>query len=279
MSIPKTESEFRRLQDNFYTKTKETIVNNEKPSFKGLLEMMKSDAVIVSAIHKIKGNKGSKTPGSDGLVIEQIIIKDYPEVINMVRNKLDNYKAEPVRRKLIPKTGKKGEFRPLGIPAIVDRVIQEVVRSVIEPILEAQFYDHSYGYRPMREAGQAIEYLNHIMKHSGYTWCIEGDISEFFDKVNHRILLKTLWSMGIRDRRVLMVIKQMLEAGILNECETNELGAPQGGIISPLLANVYLHRMDMWITREWYNKKTRKNFVSQSSKIATLKHHSTIKPA
>lgn len=279
MSIPKTESEFCKLQDELFVKTKEAIVKNNKPCFKGLLEIMKSEAVIVSAIHKIKGNKGSKTPGSDGLVIEQIIIKDYPKVINMVRNKLDNYKPVPVRRKLIPKQGKKGEFRPLGIPAIVDRVIQEVLRSVIEPILEAQFYDHSYGFRPMREAGQAIEYLNHIMKHSGYTWCIEGDISRFFDNVNHRILLKTLWSMGIRDRRVLMVIKQMLEAGILNECETNELGTPQGGIISPLLANAYLHRLDMWITREWYNKKTRKSFVSQSSKVSTLKHHSTLKPA
>ena len=131
----------------------------------------------------------------------------------------------------------------------------------------------------MREAGQAVEYLGHVMKRTGYTWCIEGDISKFFDEVNHRVLLKTLWSMGIRDRRVLMIIKQMLEAGIMNECHKNELGTPQGGIISPVLANVYLNRMDMWITKEWYNKKTRKSFVSQSSKIATLKHHSTLKPA
>lgn len=279
MSRPRTEAEYKSLQDKFYNQTKQCLERNERPSFKGLLDIVKSDAVIITAIHKLKANKGSKTPGSDGIVMEDILVKDYREVVEGVKKKLDNYKALPVRRKLIPKTGKKGEFRPLGIPAIIDRVIQELIRGVIEPIIEAQFYDHSYGFRPMREAGQAVEYLNHIMRRTGYTWCIEGDISKFFDEVNHRILLKTLWSMGIRDKRVLMIIKEMLEAGIMNECSRNELGTPQGGIISPLLANVYLHRMDMWITKEWYNKKTRKSFVSQSSKISTLKHHSTLKPA
>lgn len=279
LSIPKTEAEYKSLQDKFYRQTKESLEKNESPKFKGLLEIIKSDAVIITAIHKLKANKGSKTPGSDGIIMEDILVKDYREVVKGVKWKLDNYKALPVKRKLIPKSGKRGEFRPLGIPAVIDRVIQELIRGVIEPIMEAQFYDHSYGFRPMREAGQAVEYLNLIMARSGFTWCVEGDISKFFDEVNHRILLKTLWSMGIRDKRILMIIKEMLEAGIMNECSKNGLGTPQGGIISPLLANVYLHRMDMWITREWYNKKTRKSFVNQSSKIATLKHHSTLKPA
>lgn len=279
LSYLKSESEFRQLLDRFYHETRAKMSNGEQPRFKGLLEIMKSEAVIMTAIHKIKSNKGSKTPGSDGMVIEQVLIKDYQEVISLVRQQLDNYKPQPIRRKLIPKTGKKGEFRPLGIPTIVDRTIQEVVRLVIEPILEAQFYDHSYGFRPMRDTGQAVQYIYNLMFHTGYTWCVEGDISKFFDEVNHRKLLNILWTMGIRDQRVLMLIKQMLKAGILKECHTNDLGTPQGGIISPLLANAYLHKMDMWVTREWYNKKTKHNFVSQSSKIATLKHHSKLKPA
>ncbi len=221
-----------------------------KPRIKHLLEPIKSPTNIMTAIHKIKGNKGSRTPGSDGEIMQKHILEvGYEAVIQRVQSHLDDYKPKPVRRKMIDKPGK-SEKRPLGIPTIIDRVVQQCVKQIIEPILEAQFFNHSYGFRPMREAKHAIARITHMTQSTGYKWVIEGDISKFFDEVNHSILIKKLWNMGIRDQRVLMIIKKMLKAGIMNEIHKNELGTPQGGIISPLLANVYLHKLDKWIVRE-----------------------------
>jgi group II intron reverse transcriptase/maturase len=279
LSYPKTESEFRRLQDGMYQQTKEALEKNELPRFKDLLEIISSETVILSAIHKLKANKGSQTPGSDGETMrENILEQDYPEVISRVQAALKDYHPNPVRRVYIPKPGK-SEKRPLGIPAVADRVIQECVRSVIEPILEAQFFAHSYGFRPMRDAHMAFERIQAITYSTGYHWIIEGDISKFFDSVNHTILLKKLWHMGIRDRRVLMVIKQMLKAGIMDELKVNPLGTPQGGIISPLLANAYLDTLDQWIIREWEGKKTKTEYKRNNDKLRALRKSSGLKPA
>ena len=161
----------------------------------------------------------------------EIFLKKYDKVIELVREGLENYKPLPVRRVWIEKPGKK-EKRPLGIPTIVDRIIQECVRTVIEPIMEAQFIKHSYGFRPMRSAHQAMERLNNVLHTTGHHWVVEGDISKFFDNVNHRVLIKKLHNLGIHDKRVLMIIKSMLEAGIMGELDKNNIGTPQGGIIS-----------------------------------------------
>lgn len=273
----KNELDFQIYRDQLFRTTQDAIKEGRKPSFKRLLEAICSETVIVSAIHKIKANRGSKTAGSDGRVITDILQKDYTEVIRYIRDNLNNYRPQPVRRVWIPKPGKK-EKRPLGIPAIADRVIQEMVRSVIEPILEAQFFKHSYGFRPMRDASMALARTNYLVNVTGYRWIVEGDISKFFDNVNHRVLLKKLYSMGIRDRRVLMIIKAMLKAGIMEEMKTNELGTPQGGNISPLLANVYLHQLDKFVTREWEDKRTRRQYSSQDTKLRALKR-TNLKPA
>lgn len=276
-NYPKTESEFNNIREEMYLTTKSLIEQGQKPSFKGLLEIIKSEVVLVSAIHKLKANKGSRTPGSTDKTITDILEQDYVDVVEWVRKALDNYKPLPVRRKWIDKPGKK-EKRPLGIPDIADRVIQEMVRQVIEPILEAQFFEHSYGFRPMREAGMAMERTTNIIHNTGYHWIIEGDISKFFDEVNHTILLKKLYGMGIKDRRVLMIIKQMLKAGIMKEIATNPIGTPQGGVISPLLANVYLDTFDKWVVREWERKKTRKNYSTPTNLFKALRK-TNMKPA
>lgn len=243
----------------------------ETVSFKGLLEIMASDAVIISAIHKIKANKGSKTPGSnDNNIRDTFLELDYDTSIRKIKDSLKHYKPGEVRRKWIPKPAKM-EKRPLGIPNIEDRVIQECVKSVIEPILEAQFFKHSYGFRPMRDASMALERISDITQKTNYHWIIEGDISQFFDKVNHTILIKKLYSMGIKDRRVLMIIKQMLKAGIMDEITINELGIHQGGIISPLLANVYLNSFDHWISNMWETKKTRHTYSRVDGRYNALK--------
>lgn len=145
------------------------------------------------------------------------------------------------------------------------------MRIVMEPIMEAQFFEHSYGFRPMRDTAMALERLNFITFHTGYYWFVEGDISKCFDHIDHATLLRRLYHMGIKDRRVLQIIKQMLKAGVLDECEVNEEGTMQGGIISPLLANVYLDIMDEWITKQWELKHTEHAYIQDSAKRRALK--------
>ncbi|WP_240420313.1 group II intron reverse transcriptase/maturase [Paenibacillus periandrae] len=276
---PKSETSLRNIQDELYAQTYKAIEMGIKPNFKGLLEIISSEATILTAIHNIKANKGSQTPGSDGENIREFILeKEYLSVIERVQMSFKNYKALPVRRVLIPKPGKT-EKRPLGIPTIIDRIVQECVRLVIEPILEAQFFKHSYGFRPMRDAHMALERVKDVVYKTGFHWIVEGDISKFFDNVNHNILLKRLWHMGIHDRRVLMIIKAMLKAGIMNESDTNVLGTPQGGIISPLLANVYLDAMDQWIVREWEEKKTIHKYSANNNKFQALRKSVNLKEA
>jgi len=226
--MPNDETQLRELQDYLFRETKQAILRNERPKFKGLLGAISSETVILSAIHKIKSNQGSQTPGSDDQIMQDILKKDYNEIISLVQKQLKHYKPRPIRRVRIPKPGK-DEKRPLGIPNIIDRIIQECVKIIIEPILEAQFFKHSYGFRPMRDAHMALKRITSIVHDTGYHWIIEGDISKFFDNVNHTMLVKKLWHMGIRDRRVLMIIKAMLKAGIMNELKENPIGTPQGG--------------------------------------------------
>ena len=276
---PKSETELKKIQDEMYRITSKCIESKEIPKFKGLVEIMSSEVVIMTAIHNIKANKGSKTPGIDQKIIDKDYLqKDYYEVVTDIQNSFTNYKPDMVRRKWIPKPGKQ-EKRPLGIPTIKDRIVQECVRLIIEPILEAQFFQHSYGFRPWRDTHMALERVKDQVHRIGYYWIGEGDISRFFDNVNHTILIKKLYHMGIADRRILMIIKEMLKAGIMDECKKNELGTPQGGIISPILANVYLHQMDKWITREWENKVTQNNYSSKRNQYQSLHRYSNLKPA
>ena len=219
-----TEGHLQQVLDQMYQEA-----SNGKRNFYGLLELATNPVTIITAIHKVKANKGRNTPGSDGQRIRDILTKDYDEGIHLVQQAFQNYQPAPVRRVWIDKPGKK-EKRPLGIPSVVDRILQEIVRMVIEPILEAQFFNHSYGFRPMRDATHAMARVHHILWQAKCTYAVEGDIKGFFDHVNHNILLKKLWKMGIRDKRILMLIKKMLKAGIMNEIEENPLGTPQGGV-------------------------------------------------
>jgi len=271
LGIPRTESQFKLMQDKMYELSKEAFEEGNRPSFKSLVEIASSKTVILTAIKELSRNKGSETPGTDGHTLREFFLEEdnVELVFERIQAQFNNYKPKMVRRVYIPKPGK-DEFRPLGIPAIIDRVIQKCIKMVIEPILEAQFFEHSYGFRPYRNQGMAINRIKQMVER-GYYWTVEGDISKCFDKVNHNVLIKRLWNMGVKDKRLLIIVKKMLKAGIMGEMEKNEMGTPQGGIISPLLANVYLDAMDSWITREWENKKTKHKYVSKNSKMSELR--------
>lgn len=261
LSIPKSEEEFQQLKDRLYEETKVALSQNKQPIFKGMLEVAQCDVVILTAIHKLKSNKGSNTAGVDEKTMRtDILNKDFKKVLKEVKNQFQQYTPNMVRRVHILKDN--GETRPLGIPTITDRVVQECIRSVLEPICEAQFFEHSYGFRQWRSTEHALSRVTDVVQKTGYHWVIEGDISKFFDTVNHTKLIKILWSFGIQDRRILMMIKAMLRSGVMDEIIKNDLGTPQGGIISPLLANVYLTPFDNFVTREYERKKLRKKYSS-----------------
>ena len=267
---PKTETQLRGIQDKLYQHSKEVYDAGGRPAFKGLLEIMSAEATIITAIHNIKSNHGSETPGVDLKTMRKDYLeKPYQWVIKDIQGALKHFEAQEIRRKYIDKPGK-AEKRPLGIPTIRDRIVQECMKLVLEPILEAQFFAHSYGFRPMRDAEMALARINQVSHVSAKYWIVEGDISKCFDNIDHSILLRRLYHIGIKDKRVLQIVKAMLRAGIMDECAVNEYGTPQGGIISPLLANAYLDIMDEWVAKQWERKNTRRTYRTEGTKRKSL---------
>ncbi|MGX8705292.1 MAG: group II intron reverse transcriptase/maturase, partial [bacterium] len=276
-NYPKSETELRALQDELYKTAKVAMSRGARPSFTGLVEAMSAKATIVTAIHNIKANKGANTPGVDGVKIRNYLQSREDWVINDIQSAFRHYEPRFVRRKYIDKPGKK-EKRPLGIPTIRDRIVQECMRIILEPIMEGQFYEHSYGFRPMRDTKMALERITGTVHQNGYFWVVEGDISKCFDRIDHNILLKRLYHMGVKDKRVLLIVKAMLKAGIMGECEINEEGTPQGGILSPLLANVYLDILDEYVAKQWINKNVHTHYRDQSVKMTALRKRSNLIP-
>ena len=204
---PETETQLREILDKLYQHSKEVHDSGGRPAFKGLIEIMSAEATIITAIHNIKSNHGSETPGVDSKTMQKDYLqKPFSWVIKDIQSAFKHFEAQKIRRKYIDKPGK-SEKRPLGIPTIRDRIVQECMRIVLEPILEAQFFYHSYGFRPMRDTAMALQRINYLTFQTGYHWIVEGDISKCFDCIDHSILLKRLYHMGIKDRRVLQIIK------------------------------------------------------------------------
>ncbi len=214
--------------------------------FGALYDKIYREDVVLEAWKRVKANKGA--PGVDKQDFEYI--KDVigvDQFLAQVREQLksERYRPQPVLRCYIEKPGKP-EKRPLGIPIIFDRVCQMATKLVIEPIFETNFLDCSHGYRPGRSAHDAIRIIGRTITYKGQRIVLDADIVGFFDNIRQDILLELI-ERRIADARVLKLIRMWLEAGIMEEgkyIETNGLGTPQGGVISPLLSNIYLHSFD-----------------------------------
>ena len=234
--------------DRLYAESKKGAV------FDHLTEMIFSRENILLAYRNIKRNDGSVTPGTDGLKIKDVEKYSPEALVRRIRNITANYTPRAVRRKEIPKPNDPGKTRPLGIPCIWDRLIQQCILQILEPICEARFSENSYGFRPNRSCEQAVAAAYRLMQRSHMHFVVDFDIKGFFDNVDHSKLLRQMWAMGIRDKRLLYLIKRILKAPILLEngtMITPDKGTPQGGIISPLLANIVLNELDWWVESQW----------------------------
>jgi len=223
-------------------------------TFSQLLDLILNRDNILLAYRNIKRNSGSVTPGTDGLSIQNLEKCTPDGLVQKVRNITKNYSPRAVRRKEIPKPYDPSKTRPLGIPCIWDRLIQQCILQILEPICEARFSDNSFGFRPNRSCEHAAAAAYRLMQRSHTGYVVEFDIKGFFDNVDHSKLMKQIWALGIRDKRLLYIIKRILEAPIRLEngtMVTPDRGTPQGGIISPLLANIVLNELDWWIASQW----------------------------
>jgi len=263
--------DFQEVQDRLYA---DSLKGRE---FKHLVEVIAQPENIRLAYRNIKANHGSRTAGTDGRTIKDLDRLPAEKLVALVQRKLSWYEPQSVRRVEIPKGNDPLKKRPLGIPTILDRLIQQCVLQVLEPICEAKFHEHSYGFRPNRSQEHAIALVYKNIQVSHYYFVVDIDIKGFFDNVNHGKLLKQMWTMGIRDKKLLSIVSAMLKAEVAG-IGFPEKGTPQGGIISPLLSNIVLNELDWWIASQWEEIPTRREYARcvncNGSENKSNKYHS-----
>lgn len=230
----------------------------EGGSFNKVYNLLRTKRLARMALTNVLRNRGAYTPGVDGKSRRNYdTLRSRYALIDEINSEIKRkeYSPLPVRRVLIPKAN--GKMRPLGIPTFKDRVVQEMLRLILEPIYEGKFYNHSYGFRPYRSTHHAIKRLWYLHAGRGnFGWVVEGDIKACFDEIDHNKLIKIL-RKTIKDGRVIHVIRKMLSAGHVEQGSDRVIrskkGTPQGGIISPLLANIFLNELDGYIAEMYDN--------------------------
>ena len=237
---------------------------NPEHRFNNLYDLLTWEPLLLWAFDTLMTNRGSRTAGIDGMD-KRTATENQGEILKNLKADLKSrtFQPSPVRRVYIPKPN--GKQRPLGIPTLTDRLVQLMVKAILEPIYESDFYPSSHGFRPQRSCHTAMAYLHQqaAPKQKKMNWVIEGDIVGCFDHIQHKTLMRLL-KKRIQDKKLLTLIWQMLKAGVMEGTlfkKTPE-GTPQGGIVSPLLANIYLHEIDKWMDEKYtglnYNEKNKR---------------------
>ncbi len=217
--------DLQNVFDGLYEKSKKNCV------FRQLMPIISSEENIRFAYRNIKKNRGSKTAGTDGKTIKDLEKWQTANLISHIQKRLDFYQPNKIRRVEIPKGD--GRTRPLGIPTIMDRLIQQCVLQVLEPICEAKFHERSNGFRPNRSTEHALAQVYKMIQTQHLYYVVDVDIRSFFDNVSHGKLLKQMCTLGIRDKKLLKIISVMLKAEVAG-IGFPEKGTPQGGLISAL---------------------------------------------
>lgn len=266
----------KKLRHNEYYNMQNTFDklyadSNKSKDFINLMDIISSPENIRLAYRNIKSNSGSNTYGTDNVTIKDIQSIPTNEYVQIVQRKLNYYKPKPVRRVEIPKPN--GKTRPLGIPTMIDRLIQQSILQVLEPICEAKFHERNNGFRPNRSTENAIAQCYKMIQIQNLHFVVDIDIKGFFDNVNHNKLINQMWDMGIKDKKLICIIKQMLKAPIVlpnGDIQYPTCGTPQGGILSPLLSNIVLNELDWWISSQWENMPTNKQYKCKIAKNGTI---------
>lgn len=239
----------RTLQHKLYLAAK----RSPNRRFHALFDRVFREDVLRRAWLEVRANQGA--PGVDAITIADIEAAGVEEFLESLAEQLrtGTYRPQPVRRVWIPKPGKPGKLRPLGIASVADRVVQQALKIVIEPIVEADFLPCSFGFRPKRSAHDALQAMRDAVR-AGRTWVVDADIESFFDRLDRDLVVECLQER-VSDRRVLKLIRAILSTGVLDGAMLSNPaeGVPQGGPLSPVLANVVLHRLD----REWAQRYSR----------------------
>jgi len=229
--------------------------------FERLYRILFNEEMYYAAYQRIYAKPGNMTPGADGQTIDQMNLNRIEKLIASLKD--ESYQPQPSKRVYIPK--KNGKMRPLGVPAFDDKLLQEAVRIILEAIYEGQFENTSHGFRPKRSCHTALTQVKETF--SGAKWFVEGDIKGFFDNINHQVLINTL-KERIADERFLRLIRKFLNAGYLENWKFHNSysGTPQGGIVSPILANVYLNKLDKYMKEytEKFDKGVKQKRCRQS---------------
>jgi RNA-directed DNA polymerase len=238
------------------TKLSQWAEEDKTRQFDDVFNLLYDENWLRTAQAHVKQNAGSRTAGCDGVVMRHFEVNLEGNLKKLGEDlKAGRFEPQPVRRTYIReiKAGGRVKMRPLGIPAICDRIVQEALRMVLEPIWEADFSRHSYGFRPNRSTKDAVAYIGARLASKGlrsHGWVVEGDIQSFFDTISHQKLMR-LVQQRIRDKKILSLVWKFLRAEIMEQGNLRHsvLGTPQGGIVSPLLANIYLHELDRYMAR------------------------------
>lgn len=266
----------RNPENMLITLTKHS--NNKNYKYKRLYRLLYNEQLYLNAYQRIYSNNGSMTKGTDNKTVDGMSVERIKKIILTLKD--ESYQPQPARRTYIPK--KNGKMRPLGIPSFDDKLLQEVIKMILEAIYEGHFEDTSHGFRPNKSCHTALDKIQKTF--TGVKWFIEGDIRSFFDNINHDTLINIM-KERIEDERFFRLIRKFLNAGYMEDWTFHNTfsGTPQGGIISPVLANIYLDKFDKYIN-EYISKfnrgKDRKRTAEyRKNEVALSKARNALKNA